>query len=41
MFQAPEVDGITYVRGNGIEVGQVCPVLVEDTLEYDLTGALR
>jgi ribosomal protein S12 methylthiotransferase len=41
MFQAPEVDGITYVRGKGIEVGQVCPVLVEDTLEYDLTGALR
>ena len=40
MFQAPEVDGITYVRGEGITVGQVCPVVIEDALEYDLMGEL-
>lgn len=39
-FQAPEVDGITYVRGDGIEVGRICPVAIQDSLEYDLMGAL-
>jgi ribosomal protein S12 methylthiotransferase len=39
-FQAPEVDGITYVRGEGATVGRVLPVTIQDTLEYDLMGAL-
>jgi ribosomal protein S12 methylthiotransferase len=39
-FQAPEVDGVTYVRGEGATVGRVFPVTIQDTLEYDLTGAL-
>ena len=38
MFQAPEVDGITTVRGEGVNVGRVCPVVIRDSLEYDLIG---
>jgi hypothetical protein len=34
------VDGITYVRGEGAKVGRVLPVTIQDTLEYDLMGAL-
>ncbi len=37
-FQAPEVDGMTYVRGEGIGVGQVVRVRIIDSLEYDLIG---
>jgi len=37
-FQAPEVDGITYVSGEGVVVGRVCPVAIQDSLEYDLMG---
>lgn len=39
-FQAPEVDGITYVRGEGAVVGGIFPVVIRDSLEYDLMGAL-
>ncbi|MFA7425327.1 MAG: 30S ribosomal protein S12 methylthiotransferase RimO [Desulfosarcinaceae bacterium] len=39
-FQAPEVDGMTYVRGEGAAVGQIRRVTIEDSLEYDLMGAL-
>jgi ribosomal protein S12 methylthiotransferase len=43
MFQAPEVDGLTYVRTHGgpKEVpspGQFVQVRIVDTLEYDLVG---
>ena len=38
VFQAPEVDGITYVHGDGITVGGFTDVRITDTLEYDLTG---
>lgn len=37
-FQAPEVDGITYVRGSHLSVGARLPVVIRDSLEYDLTG---
>ncbi len=39
-FQAPEVDGVTYVRGEGAAVGRICPVTIDDSLEYDLMGTL-
>jgi len=42
MFQAPEVDGLTYVRpirpGNPMAVGQFVRTRIVDTLEYDLVG---
>ncbi len=38
VFQAPEVDGITYVHGDGLAIGGFADVRITDTLEYDLTG---
>ena len=38
VFQAPEVDGITYVRKDGLTIGEFADVRIIDTLEYDLTG---
>jgi ribosomal protein S12 methylthiotransferase len=37
-FQAPEVDGITYVTGQGLSIGKRIRVRIIDTLEYDLIG---
>ena len=37
-FQAPEVDGITYVRADGLKTGEFVSVRISDALEYDLSG---
>ena len=41
-FQAPEVDGLTYIHTaaeqNTVEVGRFVRVRITDTLEYDLVG---
>ena len=39
-FQAPEVDGITYVRSPKLDIGTFAKVRITDTLEYDLFGEL-
>ncbi len=38
VFQAPEVDGITYVQKDCLTIGGFADVRITDTLEYDLTG---
>lgn len=42
VFQAPEVDGITYIHSNihskQLQIGEFADVLITDTLEYDLIG---
>jgi ribosomal protein S12 methylthiotransferase len=38
VFQAPEVDGITYIHAKDMEIGKFADVLITDTLEYDLIG---
>jgi len=38
-FQAPEVDGVTIIHADGLEIGDVIRVRITDTLEYDLIGA--
>ena len=38
VFQAPEVDGITYVHKDKLTIGEFADVRIIDTLEYDLTG---
>ena len=37
-FQAPEVDGVTYVRGRDIPAGEFSTVKITEVLEYDLAG---
>ncbi|MDY0131960.1 MAG: 30S ribosomal protein S12 methylthiotransferase RimO [Desulforegulaceae bacterium] len=38
MFQAPEVDGITYVDGKNLQPGDLVDVLITDAFDYDLAG---
>jgi len=35
---APEVDGVVYVKGKGLKVGEFCDVRITDSYEYDLVG---
>lgn len=35
-FQAPDVDGVTYIDSG--EIGEVIPALIEDTLYYEMEG---
>jgi len=35
---APEIDGVVYVAGQGVKVGEFRKVKITDTLEYDLAG---
>jgi ribosomal protein S12 methylthiotransferase len=37
-FQAPDVDGITYIHSEQLEIGSFVGVRVADAFEYDLTG---
>ena len=37
-FQAPEVDGITYVHGEGLCIGDFSNVKISEAFEYDLVG---
>jgi ribosomal protein S12 methylthiotransferase len=39
-FQAPDVDGITYIHSEQLEIGSFVGVRVTDALEYDLTGEI-
>ncbi|MBF0202630.1 MAG: radical SAM protein [Desulfamplus sp.] len=37
-FQAPEVDGITFIYASGLEIGEFADINITETHEYDLTG---
>ncbi|MCP3923416.1 MAG: 30S ribosomal protein S12 methylthiotransferase RimO [Desulfobacterales bacterium] len=37
-FQAPEVDGVTFVYGKNLDVGTFVDIIITDTYEYDLAG---
>jgi ribosomal protein S12 methylthiotransferase len=39
-FQAPDVDGITYIHSKQVEIGSFVGVRVTDAFEYDLTGEI-
>ncbi len=39
-YDAPEVDGIVYVKGKGLKPGDFKQVRIVDTLEYDFVGEL-
>jgi tRNA-2-methylthio-N6-dimethylallyladenosine synthase/ribosomal protein S12 methylthiotransferase len=37
-FQAPEIDGVTYVSGPGVAPGNMVTATIEDSKDYDLVG---
>lgn len=37
-FQAPEVDGITYINSNQLQPGRFAGIKITDAFEYDLAG---
>lgn len=37
-FDSPEVDGIVYVPGSGVELGDLCKIRITESSEYDLVG---
>lgn len=37
-FQAPEVDGITYIHSNRLQPGRFTEIKITDAFEYDLAG---
>ncbi|MBW1746342.1 MAG: hypothetical protein JRJ25_08570 [Deltaproteobacteria bacterium] len=37
-FQAPEVDGITYINSNQLQQGRFAGIKITDAFEYDLVG---
>ena len=39
-FQAPDVDGITYIHSEQLKIGSFIGIRVENAFEYDLTGAI-
>ncbi len=39
-FQAPEVDGITFIYGSGLEIGTFTDVKITETHAYDLAGEI-
>nr|NJM03968.1 30S ribosomal protein S12 methylthiotransferase RimO [Desulfobacula sp.] len=38
LFQAPEVDGVTFIYAEGLEMGTFVKVKITDAFEYDLAG---
>jgi len=40
MFQAPEVDGVTFIYANGLEIGTFVNVRITQGFEYDIAGEI-
>jgi ribosomal protein S12 methylthiotransferase len=41
MFQAPDVDGITFIYANGLEIGTFVNVRITQGFEYDIEGVVQ
>ncbi|MBT6341330.1 MAG: 30S ribosomal protein S12 methylthiotransferase RimO [Desulfobacula sp.] len=39
-FQAPDVDGVTFIYANGLEIGTFVKVRITDAFEYDISGEI-
>ncbi len=39
-FQAPDVDGVTFIYANGLEIGTFVNVRITDAFEYDISGEI-
>ena len=40
-YDAPEVDGVVYVKAKGLKIGSFYNVRITDTYEYDLVGEVK
>lgn len=40
MFQSPDVDGVTFIYANGLEIGSMINVRITDVFEYDIAGEI-
>ncbi|NOX35403.1 MAG: 30S ribosomal protein S12 methylthiotransferase RimO [Deltaproteobacteria bacterium] len=40
MFQAPEVDGVTFIYADGLEIGTFVNVRITQCFEYDIAGVI-
>lgn len=40
-FQAPEVDGITYIHSDQLKIGSFVNIMIADAYEYDLAGEVE
>jgi ribosomal protein S12 methylthiotransferase len=41
VFQAPEVDGLTFVHGRNLKPGAFATVKITDAFEYDIVGEIH
>jgi ribosomal protein S12 methylthiotransferase len=41
MFQAPEVDGVTFIYSEGLVIGSQVQVKITDGYEYDIAGEVE
>ena len=41
MFQAPQVDGVTFIYANGLEIGTFVNVRITQGFEYDIAGEIQ
>ncbi|MCW8799985.1 MAG: 30S ribosomal protein S12 methylthiotransferase RimO, partial [Desulfobacter sp.] len=39
-FQAPEVDGATFIYSDGLDTGSLVQVKITDAFEYDIAGEM-
>lgn len=39
-FQAPEVDGVTFIYSDGLDIGRLVQVKITDAFEYDIAGEM-
>ena len=39
-FFAPEIDGVTYLSGEGLHPGDMVDVVIQETYDYDLSGII-
>ncbi len=39
-LQAPEIDGVTYINSGEANIGDIVPVLITDSHDYDLVGEI-
>ncbi|MBI4753042.1 30S ribosomal protein S12 methylthiotransferase RimO [Candidatus Desantisbacteria bacterium] len=40
-YEAPEIDGVIYLEGNGVKIGEIVPVEIIAATEYDLVGRVH